>query len=158
MAENPQTGIRQSDGFSLLEMLVVIAIIGIVTSIAAIGLNVLQSRNSPSSLARDIASMLTAARFEAVSSGRPQTVRIDMRAKLIAKQPGSDQVRIPASFELKVTIGTEAATGAPDADVVFLPDGSSSGAEITVSDTKGQHVMVRTNWLTGLTGYRDENP
>lgn len=138
-------------GFTLLEMLVVLAITAIVFGISAYSLSVLKGRASPERTAIAIAKLLNATRFEASDNGKSQTATIDLKDKVIRTTAADSEVRVPTDFELTVTIGEETVRNRRKLEIIFLPDGTSSGAEINITNKIGKSARIRTNWLTGLT-------
>lgn len=144
-------------GFSLVEMLAVLAITAIVFSIGAISLSALRGRLTPDHYADQIADMLNNTNDNAVERSREQRVTIHLKDKTFENgvDPG---IRLPEDFRLKVIIGKEIVTEATELEVIFLPDGTCSGVEIEVAGAKGRSVHISTNWLTGLTRRADAQP
>ncbi|AWM26316.1 hypothetical protein AOX55_00003075 [Sinorhizobium fredii CCBAU 25509] len=66
---------------------------------------------------------------------------------------GGSGVILPAEYSLVVTAGKEAVERDLGSSITFLPDGSSSGVEISISDLRGNDAKLRVNWLTGLVDY-----
>lgn len=140
-------------GFSLIEMLVVLAIVSAVAGIAAISVQQVRNGKSPYTYAADIAGSMTAQRYRAMNTGRIQTSDIDIERKTISDSGQRGRITIPKTWDFSVTIGRGPAPGENVPNIIFLPDGTSSGAEITVRNQSGEAAYVRVNWLTGLTEY-----
>jgi len=70
----------RASGFTLLEVLVVIVIIGIITSMAMVSVNVLGRDNEMDEEARRLMAVLTQAREDAMLEGRDVGLRVDARS------------------------------------------------------------------------------
>lgn len=114
-------------GFTLLELLVVLAVIGLVVGLAAPRFSVL-SRPSLRQVATDVALELRATRMRAMRSGR-----------IVELAPASLAARLPASISLVAD---------PAAPLVFYPDGRTSGGRLEVADG-GDTAGLVVDWLTG---------
>lgn len=140
-------------GFSLIEMLVVLAIVSVVAGIAAISVQQVRNGKSPYAYARELSENMTALRYRAMNTGRIQTAEIDIEQMAFSDIAKGVSIVIPRSWTLSVTIGRKIAQPKSVPKIAFLPDGTSSGAEITLREPDGDTAYVRVNWLTGLTEY-----
>lgn len=154
MARPPDNG---QAGFTLIEMTIVLAIASLVFSIGAISLSALKGRQTPMRSASEIARLMNAAHREALDGPSPRLVTIDLKAKQVSGDRG-EEVVIPAGYKISVVVGRETVTDAKVLDVHFLPDGTSSGAEITISAPGGESARLDVNWLTGLSRVSDAKP
>lgn len=147
--------IRPSDaaGFSLVEMLVVLAIVSIIAGISAVSLQQIRNGKLPYRYAGDIAESMTALRYRALNTGRIQTADIDIEGKTISDTERRLRIVLPKTWALSVTIGRELAQVETVPQIMFHPDGTSSGAQIILRDPAGETAYVRVNWLTGLAEY-----
>ncbi len=134
-------------GFTLLEMLIVIAILGLV-----LGLFASRGADHNKSLTLKgtgdaLAEELRIARTQAIVSGREASLSIS-QAPAGWTRPDAAKVALPA--DLTISVATSRAFGevATDDAVRFEPDGSSTGAAITL--TQGaRRLEVDVDWLTG---------
>jgi len=136
-------------GFSLLEMLIVLAILGTMMAL------VLPRFSRPNTMStRTIALRIVQeaglARLAAVKSGSETRLQIDTDVRSIGASVGNETILIPPSISLEATVGKTSGTTVTRGDIRFLPDGSSSGGELRLSGQGERTIKVRINWLTGL--------
>jgi general secretion pathway protein H len=145
--------IKRSAGFTLLELIVVLVIMGL--GFAAIGIN-LSSGNETTELkvtARDMVSALRHAKGLAQMSHKETVLTIDF-AENSYTVSGHDKV-----YEIPQTIDTTMHTGQSEltdgtGSMRFFPDGSSSGGWIKLERGKMAWRMD-INWLTGQIELKD---
>ncbi|WP_037394587.1 prepilin-type N-terminal cleavage/methylation domain-containing protein [Sinorhizobium fredii] len=144
---------RETAGFTLVEMLVVLAVVAAATGVSFLGVRAIRAVNSPDAFAHRIGESLVALRYRALNTGRAQSARFDVQRKRMVAAVGGSGVILPAEYSLVVTAGKEAVERDLGSSITFLPDGSSSGVEISISDLRGNDAKLRVNWLTGLVDY-----
>jgi general secretion pathway protein H len=112
-------------GFTLLEMLVTIAVMGIVLAVLAGFMRPHSHRLEMEAAARDVARAMRTARGAAIAGGTPVGLVLPALPPwlMVAEQ-------------------------APQGGILFAPDGSSSGGRVLLSG-QGQVAAVSTDWLTG---------
>lgn len=123
---------RDQRGFTLLEMLVVLLLLGLATALVAPRLSL--GGAALDADAHTLAAALLHARDQAVRTGRPVEVRLDMPL------PGTAALRVVGDAELM---------GDGVARLRFLSDGSASGADIRLTGQHGGERRVAVDWLTG---------
>jgi general secretion pathway protein H len=135
---------RMSAGFTLVELVVVLAIMGLVLT-AVVGTRPKTSPIRIAVTARAIASSLQLARAQAMASNIETVFRVDTRRL----EFGMDGKAQPLPKELAVVMTIAEAERTHDSGGIrFYPDGQSSGGDIALSlDGYSMHVAI--NWLTG---------
>lgn len=136
-------------GFTLLEMLVVMAIIAATLAVAIPAL-----RKPPDSLrletaARTVSSVLRLARAEAIARNREIAMEIDTDSRLL-RSPATPPLRLEEGLLIKLTLAAPEQRNRNAGAILFFPDGTSSGGDIVLSLAQ-RHVTVSSNWLTGIT-------
>jgi len=141
------TQLRNQSGFSLLELLVTLALVGLVVVLSLPGLSHGRGGAGLSSDARLLAARLRAAREMALVTRSTTHVNIDITNRGI----GGIGVRAEDRFTSANRVTVTTARGKADrgtADIIFAPDGSSSGGEVTL-ESGSLERRVRVEWLTG---------
>ncbi len=139
----------ESDGFTLLEVLVTLTILAMVLSGFAMNMARRDNVPTPMDKAKEVQAMLYFARSKAITSGRRTTVTIDIDAKQFFYE-GKIPVALEEGHRLNVIAGQELISADRKVSLEFLPDGGSSGADIEITDQRERNAKIRINWLTGL--------
>lgn len=137
----------RASGFTLLEMLLVLALIAIAGALAALaltgGLDGMHLRSS----AKEIAAQLRYTRALAISTGQPQRFTIDPenhRWQVPNRKPG----RIAESLGVRFTGARQAQARAGEGGILFFPDGASTGGRVQLQ-AKRAAWRIDVGWLTG---------
>lgn len=134
--------------FSLLELLVVLAIVALASTILVPAF----TGGAGAELqvaARDLASGLRYARSHALTHGDEVTLTLDVddrRFEISGSDIGRD---LPSSVELSLYTARSELLDGNTAAIRFFPDGSSTGGRITVTGANGQERYIDVDWLTG---------
>ena len=134
-------------GFTLLEILAVLVLIGVALAATAFSLDGGLQRAKLDASARDIAASLRHTRTLALTSHRPQWFTLDLKARTYAS-PGRDAQSIPLGTTLRATSAAEDADKPGIARIRFFPDGSSTGGHIELARQHRQ-ARIDVDWLTG---------
>ena len=147
LRQPPVGSLRKPQGVSLLEMLLVVALIAIAGMLAAMvltgGLDGMRLRSS----SKEIAAQLRYARAQAIATGEPQRFVIDP-ARHHWQGPNQRQGSIPSSLGVAFTGAREAQARAGEGGILFFPDGASTGGRVQLSAKKATW-RIDVAWLTG---------
>ena len=132
-------------GFTLMELLVVLTILGLALLLAAPALE----RNLPGlqlrTGTRDVASALREARAHAIGRNEEVTMVIDRQGGIL--QADGKQI-IQLNRDIAIRMETSPSSGVGNNEIHFFPDGTSTGGQLTlVLGERQKHVLV--DWLTG---------
>ena len=138
---------RAVRGTSLLEMLLVIALIAGIGLLAAGtlggGLAGMQLRSS----AKEVAAALRFTRTQAIATGRPQRFTLDPAAHRWTA-PNGRKGEIPDSLRITFTGAREMQPRRGEGAIVFFADGASTGGRVQLSARRAAW-NVDVAWLTG---------
>lgn len=138
---------RRAPGFTLLEVLVVLVIVAMATTLAAMvysgGLDGMRLRSS----SKEIAAQLRYTRTQAIATGMAQRFTIDPHGHRW-QAAGNRQGKIPRSLGVDFIGAREVQPHAGEGGILFFPDGASTGGRIQLS-VKRAVWRVDVSWLTG---------
>jgi len=142
---NVALALRRDGGFTMIEILVVLVILGLSLGIVAGFLPRENAALSLSSGSEQVASMLRLARLRAITAQQPVVFSgsRDGHGFLLDREAH----RLPGQVTLSLT----------DVPAIrFVPDGSCSGGTIRLA--AGSHIRIlRVDWLTGRVSASDQS-
>ena len=139
---------RLAHGFTLLELMVVIVIIGAVLALSpplfSAGVTAAEQR----SVTRAVAQTLRFARSEAIANRTDVGVEFNLEERTYQLPGGKKRGKWPSTIELGLTT-TEAETVDPKHGYVrFYSDGGSTGGRVTLK-YKEREYRIDIGWLNG---------
>lgn len=138
---------RGERGFTLFEVLIVLAIVGLVSAIMAPMIFKGVSGTRSRAAAYEIAAALRQARGEAVATNADVALMVDPERGAYALEAAKPKM-LAGTLRLSLYAAQSEQLGTAIGGIRFYPDGSATGGQITVRDeTTGYHVDV--DWLTG---------
>jgi len=153
-AASPSRSALRAGGMTLLEILVVLAIMGLV---AAMTLPMLGSGVSSSELrasARQVASGLRLARSEAMAGGRETFLALDLEGRRFRVGTDPREYALPKGVDLKLFTAQMDIVSEKVGSIRFYPDGGSNGGRVTIAAGE-RKFEVDVDWLTGRVAILD---
>jgi general secretion pathway protein H len=144
---------RASAGFTMLELLVVVAVLSLLTAIAMPYLPQRSAAASVRTSAREIASGLREARSLAIRDNQPASFAVNVASRDWWLSNGRAG-RLPAELTIVVETGRTLVLSPQVATIRFLPDGSSSGGHVELR-AAGSRASLAVDWLTGAVFVHD---
>jgi len=127
-------------GFTLTELLVVLALIGLLAAAAPVLLQAAMPGARSLAAARALADDLRIARGEAIAGGAASAIQFDTAHQIYRLEPGERARQLPNHIPFALARGRTS--------IGFYPDGSADGGELFVGDGPRRHRIV----VEALTG------
>ncbi len=144
----------QQRGFTLIELMVVLVIIVLGTSIVAINFASGNDRAELKAAARDVVSALRYARGEALMDHEETTVDFDLESNSYTVSGREKTYGIPESIGLTIVTAESELTGQDQGSIRFYADGSSTGGRVNLTAGAAKW-QIDINWLTGHISLND---
>ena len=142
---------RPLQGFTLLELLVVVTILALASTL--VGVNFGGDRASLESIARTLVTDLRYVRSRAMVSNADTALVVDLARGAYSSRAAKIDRQLPESVELELTIDRRDSDG-ERGRIVFYPDGSSSGGKVRLT-RNGRSLDITTAWLNGYVSIRE---
>ncbi len=133
-------------GFTLVELLAVLAIISI--ALAAFTLNGRGGTDTAKFRATlvNAAAAITDARVRAMKDAKETVFLVDVKARVLGSE--SQRIELPQGVALSATLAQSGLQRGGSAGIRFFPEGTSSGGTLAFTH-RGKTFEIRVNWLTG---------
>ena len=139
---------RRAAGFTLIEVICVLAIIGLLASLGLPAIPRATSRARLEAYALEVASLLTADRTAAIRRRAEITTALDARARVIRSGAGAGRIQLPRDVAFDALLAQTCNGRSAGVTIDFFPSGMSCGG--TIQLRRGNiGYQVRVNWLTG---------
>lgn len=138
---------HRSAGFTLIEMLVVMAILALVTALALPALRPPPDNLRLEAAARTVASALRLSRTQAIAINADVVLTIDADRRLFESSAGS-AIRIDPEISVDLVLAAPERRGRSAGAIRFFADGMSSGGDIVLT-LGAQRARIQVNWLNG---------
>ena len=141
-------------GFTLVELLVVLALMAIIAAIAIPILGPGVSTSELKSAARKVAAGLRMARDDAVATRSDTRLLIDLEHRTFQIERDSHVYALPRALELKLFTAQNDIISEHAGAIRFYPDGGSTGGRVTLAAGE-RKFEVDVDWLTGRVAILD---
>lgn len=138
---------NKRNGFTLIEVLVVLVMLAIIAGTVAFNMSGSMKATKIRAASKDLVAALRYTRSQAVVKHAEQRLVIDVENKSY-QAPGKKKVTFPEGMELKVFAAESEVPSDSQAGFRFFSDGSSTGGRVTlIYDDRFWRINVA--WLTG---------
>ncbi len=135
-------------GFTLVELIVVLAVIGFGATLAPAAFSRLHAAQEYRSDVRAVQQALKTARLESFRTGVPVALEVDLDARVMLLG-NAVAARVSEGTEMRL-VAAALEGGQPRRGViVFYPQGGASGGSIELVRDGGQGIRLRVDWLLG---------
>jgi general secretion pathway protein H len=135
-------------GFALIEIVCMLAIIGLLAAIILPALPRATTRAKLESYAVETAALLKADRNTALRRQIQVKTTIDAEARSIRSGVTGRMVRLPKDVTLEAMLASRCGDRTTGRSIDFFPSGMSCGGAIALA-RPGMGYEIRVNWLTG---------
>ena len=132
-------------GFSLLEMIVVMAIVAMATAVA---IPLIRKPDPLRIEATKLIAKLRILKSSALQFNRPTAMAIDPKGCCYATEPANERTQLAHDVSLTVSRSTFAPNAGSSSRIVFYSDGSATGARLELT-SEGRVCRVDVIALTG---------
>jgi general secretion pathway protein H len=140
--------VNRQRGFTLLEILVVMAIMGLVYALVPALISTSGSTTELRAAARQLAAGLRKARNQAVISRKEASLTVDVDQHRFQVTGDTRSYALPKAAGLSVYTAQSEVVEGKVASIRFYPDGSSTGGAISIANGATK-FRVDVDWLTG---------
>ena len=141
-------GVGAEDGFTLLEVVCVVAIISIIAAIILPALPRGTPRARIEAYALETASLLKADRIAAMRRGFEVATEVDAGSRSVRSGAYGRTVRVPNDVVFDATLAARCGQRSAGTTISFFASGMSCGGTIVLT-RQGVGYQIRVNWLTG---------
>jgi general secretion pathway protein H len=139
---------KSKAGFALIEILCVLAIIGLLAAIILPSVPRATTRAKLESFAVQTAALLKADRNAALRRQVQIVTLVDAPSRSIRSGSTGKIIRLPDDVQVDATLAARCADRSAGRSIDFFPSGMSCGGTIAMA-RPGMGYEVRVNWLTG---------
>lgn len=143
---------RTVSGFTLVELLVVFAIMGVLLAVVPPVMGKLRDAVVYRQTVQDISSLLRSARQQARLTGVQTVVQFHSQHRSFTVL-GGESLKVDESLGIRVEAAEITAKADGSHGIWFLPEGGSTGGSISINRLgvfPASGVRLRVDWLSGL--------
>jgi general secretion pathway protein H len=150
-AEGPavrRAGFAGESGFTLLEVVCVLAIIAMVAAVLLPSIPRGTSRSRLQAYALEIGTLLEADRNAAIRRRTAITTEVDAVSRSIRSGTGTSTIHVPTDVQFDAALASRCNQREAGLSIVFFASGMSCGGVIALTRL-GAGYQIRVNWFTG---------
>lgn len=134
-------------GFTLIEMLVALTIVGLLLVAIPLAFVKVQPTMQYHTAVRELSTAIAAARLEAIRSGEPTALTIDLEQHRFGVNDTLNK-KLPEDLQIDLTLASMASNG-KQGRIIFYPAGGATGGTIELHRPGGGGMRLQVDWLLG---------
>ena len=138
----------QEGGFTLIEVVCVLAIVGLLAMVALPAMPTGTTQSRLAGYAVEVATLLKADRNAAIRQRAPVSTSLSAAAHIVKSGAGEGIVHLPPDVALDAILANRCGDRVEGSTIDFFPSGMSCGGTIAIA-RQGAGFEIRVNWLTG---------
>lgn len=147
MAFGDHMNYQKNQGFTLVELMVVMVIIALIMGLVATSMSSSISAAEARAATRKVVASLRYTRVRAIIDKSEQVFLVNTENRSYVA-PGRKQVNLPEGVEVAITTARSELTSEDVAGIRFFPDGGSTGGHIELTVNEREY-RINIAWLTG---------
>jgi len=137
-----------SRGYTLMEVLVALAIVGMVLAAVPVMLGGARPGAEVRAAAIELASALRQTRSASIAGFRSETFVLDTERGIYRAGSVQAETTLPDGLEISLYTARSELEDENTGRIRFFPDGSATGGRITLASS-GRSYVIAVDWLTG---------
>lgn len=146
-SSGPLMSPRLCRGFTLIELVAVVVLIGIALGVVSLTFSKSMSNARIEAASRDLVAALRYTRGQAIVKGEQEALDLDLQSNTY-QAPGRPIVRLPGNMHMVLLTADSEQTSETSGRIRFFPDGASTGGHISVYLGR-REWRINVDWLTG---------
>jgi general secretion pathway protein H len=147
-SSDPAGRLHRPAGFTLLELLVVLAIASLLIALVPIAFDRLQEGTQYRNALRTMQTEMRQARQQALTQGRAVRFQVDLAGRTYGLV-GRVEHSIPEKLRVRATVANAELQANQIASIQFLPSGGATGGSIDLMRPSGAGTRLKVDWLSG---------
>lgn len=150
-------GVWRSGGFTLVELLVALALVGFIVALVPASLSRLRESVDYRDTVRAVTSDLRAARQKAWLEGTEVRFMVDLEKGRFGLE-GQAWRALPQPLQMRVTVAGIEWSGPNAAAIRFMPQGGATGGSVDVLRPHAGGVRITVDWLSAAVSQKVIDP